>query len=145
MSSEVSATGFDAARFLSRFGHEGHNGLIGLRYVSHDADHVALAVPFQGNLATGAEGGLAEGVVLTLLDMTATVSVWTRVGRFRPHATIELRMDHLTTPQAGEELVARAECHTIQGQVAYVRGWARNSAGAEVATMAATYMFTDRE
>jgi acyl-coenzyme A thioesterase PaaI-like protein len=85
---------------------------------------------------------MSDGVLMTLLDMAGTLSVWTRLGQFRPHATLDLRVDHLEAIRAGVEIEAHAECYHLNDQVAYVRGRAYVDRDATIATLSATYAFT---
>lgn len=140
----VGAASFDVARFCRRFLAEGHNQFTGLRYVSHDAEHVELSMPY----ATALTGGLhpdamADGTVIALLDMAGTLSVWAALGHFRPHATVDMRIDHFAVPPPGEAIFGRASCHHLDGDVARVRAIARTGSGADIAAMVASYMFTD--
>jgi uncharacterized protein (TIGR00369 family) len=136
------AAGFDPGRFWRRFAAQGHNGLLQLQYVSHGADHVVLMAPCAPELVTPGEMTLADGVLITLLDMAGTLAVWTRLGHFRPNATLDLRVDHLEAIRAGVEIKAYAECHHLNEHVAYVRGHAYIDRNATVAALSATYAFT---
>jgi acyl-coenzyme A thioesterase PaaI-like protein len=134
--------GFDPGRFWRRFAAQGHNGLLQLQYVSHGADHVVLMAPCLPELVTPGEMTLADGVLITLLDMAGTLAVWTRLGHFRPNATLDLRVDHLEAIRVGVEIKAYAECYHLNEHVAYVRGHAYIDRNATVAALSATYAFT---
>ena len=138
----MQTAGFDPARFWRRFASQGHNGLLQLQYVSHGADHVILRAPSLPELLTQNERTLPDGVIITLLDMAGTLAVWTRLGHFRPHATLDLRVDHIEAVPTGVEIKAYVECYHLTEQVAYVRGHAYTDLSATVATVAATYVFT---
>jgi len=98
--------------------------------------------PCVPELVTPGEMTLADGVLITLLDMAGTLAVWTRLGQFRPNATLDLRVDHIEAIRAGVEIKAYAECYHLNDQVAYVRGHAYIDPNATVAALAATYAFT---
>lgn len=134
---------FDVARFFRRFGPEGHNGLMSLTYVSHSADHVELMIPGGTVTAEDPAQTVATGAIITLLDMAATLAVWSRVGAFRPHASLDFRVDHLSLPIIGDDIFGRAECYQLDDKIAFVRGSARMSGGLSVASFAGTYKFTD--
>jgi acyl-coenzyme A thioesterase PaaI-like protein len=136
------AAGFDPGRFWRRFASQGHNGLLQLQYVSHGADHVVLMAPCVPELVAPDEMTLADGVLITLMDMAGTLAVWTRLGQFRPHATLDLRVDQLEAIRAGLEIKAYAQCYHLNEQVAYVRGHANIDHNATVAALSATYTFT---
>ena len=136
--------GFDPARFIARFGGAGHSGLVGLRYVAHDVGSVELMIPYQPDLQVGPEPGvMADGAWVTLLDMAGTLAVWTRFGEFRPHATIDLRVNHLHPPRPGAEIVARAHCDPIASKIASVHGMVSNAPDHDIAMFLASYMFTE--
>lgn len=127
--------GFDPVRFWRHFGVHGHNGFLGLEYVTHTADHIEVKIPHRE--------GFAEGAVIALLDSAATLAIWTKSGRFRPHATVDLRIDHLAAPPSNTEIIARAECYSLEDKVAYVRATARTGEGLTVAVSTAIHLFTD--
>jgi acyl-coenzyme A thioesterase PaaI-like protein len=131
---------FDVPRFCARYLAEDHNALLGLRYLSHAVGHLQLELPYDPALADDEEGAVADGAIMALLDMAGTISVWSRIDRFQPHATIDLRVDHLRTPPAASIRCA-VDCFHVDDALARVRG----SAFADrepVATFAATYAFT---
>jgi uncharacterized protein (TIGR00369 family) len=138
----VAPESFDPGRFCRRFATQGHNGFLHLQYVSHGADHVVLKVPSRPELSTPNEKAPADGVLITLLDMAGTLAVWTRLGRFRPHATLDLRVDHVEAIPTGTEINAHAECYHLTEHVAYVRGHAYTERSATAAALSATYVFT---
>lgn len=127
---------FDAARFCRRFLAQGYNGHHGLRYVAHGEDWIELALP--------AGGGTGFGRLLTLLDMAGTIAVWVRAGLWRPHATVDCRIDEWEAMDPGVEWIGHARCTAIAGQIAFVQGHARPTGGDSSACSSATYMFTDR-
>ena len=141
MESKAKQTGFDVPRFCARFLAEDHNGLMGLRYLAHSPGHVELELPYNAAFAgDDRDGGMADGAIMTLLDMAGTISVWSRLDRFRPHATIDLRIDHLAVPPASSIRCA-VDCFHLDAELARVQGAAY--AGAEVvAQFTATYAFT---
>jgi uncharacterized protein (TIGR00369 family) len=138
----VQTAGFDAGRFWRRFGSEGHNGFLQIQYVSHGTDHVVVKAPCLPELYAPSERIFPDGVLITLLDMAGTLAVWTRLGHFKPHATLDLRLDHIEAIPTGVEIKAYAECYHLTEQVAYVRGNASTDGSPTIATLSATYVFT---
>jgi acyl-coenzyme A thioesterase PaaI-like protein len=133
---------FDVPRFCARYLAEDHNALIGLRYVAHAPGRLELELPYNPSLAREDGGAMADGAIMALLDMAGTISVWSRIDRFQPHATIDLRVDHLRVPPSGSIRCA-VDCFHVDAELARVRGAA--FAGADpVAGFAATYAFTGR-
>lgn len=134
---------FDAKRYCERFCNVGHNGLLGLRHVADGVGFIELSMPFSSHLSEpGKDGQTANGAIAALIDMTGTTAVWTRTGKFRPHATLSLRIDYLCDCSHGEELRARGECETAEQDIAHVRGTAFTTRGGVFAQFFATYMFT---
>jgi acyl-coenzyme A thioesterase PaaI-like protein len=132
---------FDVPRFCARFLAEDHNALMGLRYLAHVPGRLELELPYSPALARGdGDPAMADGAIMTLLDMAGTISVWSRIDEFRPHATIDLRIDHLQVPPPTSMRCA-VECFHVDADLARVRGEAYADTRL-VATFAATYAFT---
>lgn len=135
---------FDPRRFLRR-GVGGHGGLLGLGYHAHGTDWVELALPYaQSLVGDPASGVLASGPILTMMDMATSLAVWTRLGVFRPHATLDLRIDYLRPATPGRTVTGRGECYRITRAVSFVRGQAHDGDPDDpLAHVAGTFMFTD--
>jgi uncharacterized protein (TIGR00369 family) len=139
-------TGFDVPRF-ARLLDRGHGGRLGIRYHGHrdgEDGWVELALPYAdalvGDVATGA---VAAGPIVTLIDMATSIAIWARRGTFVPHATLDLRLDHLRPATAGRTLIGHGVCYRIAGPVAYVRGLAHDGDPADpVAHAVGTFMTT---
>lgn len=67
-------------------------------------------------------GGLHRGVVVTLLDTSCGLAIFSRLGDMRPIATIDLRVDFIREALPGADVRAEVECYAMQGDIAYVRG-----------------------
>lgn len=134
--------GFDPklfTEFASRFG---HGGALGIAYVGHGADWVELALDYRESLIGVAETGiLASGPIISLMDMAASLAVWVRLGRFRPQATLDMRVDYLRPAEPGRRIHGRGECYALKREIAFVRGIAHDGDPADpVANVAATFM-----
>jgi acyl-coenzyme A thioesterase PaaI-like protein len=115
----------------------------------------AMRARFRADLVSDpAEGGLAGGVITTLLDQTCgmAVSVAQRarspsaagLARYGTMATLDLRIDFVRPAKAGRDVVAEAECYSIAGGVAFVRGLAFEDDRADpVAAAQAAFMLTE--
>ncbi len=122
-----------------------HPGALGMRVVDHGADWCAIALDQRPDLMIDAdEGVLASGPIIALADMATSLAVWIREGRFRPSATIDLRVDYLRRAAPGQTIIARGECYRLTRSIAFVRGIAHDGDAADpIAHVAGTFMFTD--
>lgn len=135
---------FDVRRF-SRNLDRGHGGRLGIAYHDHGEGWVELALPWSAEqVGDPASGTIAAGPVMTLMDMATSIAVWAKRDRFAPHATLDLRLDHLRPPRTGGTLIGRGECYRLTPSVAFVRGAAHDGDPADpVAQMAGTFMLMD--
>lgn len=134
-------TGFDPEAFLHR--RVGHGGAIGLRYHDHGADWATLALPWRAELA-GADGDIAIGAIVTMIDVATAMAIWLARGGFGPQATLDLRLDRLRAAVPGRTLLGRGECRGITGPVAFVRGTVSDGDPADpVAYVTGSYMLLD--
>lgn len=118
---------FDLAAFLAH--RPGHGGLLGLSYHDQGANWAAIALPWRAELA-GADGELAPGVSIALMDVAGAAAIWRRLGRLIPQVTIDLRFDRWRAPAVGGGVVGRAECTAIIGDVGFFRGEVSDGSGA---------------
>lgn len=137
---------FDPARFAKRLGW-GHGGQLGIVYHDHGTDWVELALPFTAaQIGDPAQGLLASGPILTLMDMAASLAVWHRRGRFAPHATLDLRIDYLRSATPGRTVVGRGACYHLAHEVAFIRGEAHDGdADDPIAHVVGTFMLLDEQ
>ncbi len=135
------AKGFDAARFCKRYLAEGHSAALGLRYVGSGDGWIELVLPVRDGLR-GFDGDLSDAAVTSLLDMAGTISVWVKSGAWWPHATLDMRMDWIRDFSPDTELLGRACCEVIRGDIAYVTGEAHDAENRRLARFTATYMMT---
>ena len=136
---------FDPARFIASLGSFGHNGLIGVGYHAHGPDWCELVLPYRERLVGDpATGVLASGPVVTLMDMATSISIWLKSGKWRPQATLDLRVDYLRPAEPGKPVHGRGECYKLTRRIAFIRGEAHDGDPARpLAHVAGTYMFTD--
>jgi uncharacterized protein (TIGR00369 family) len=136
---------FDAERFFALASKVGHARALGLRYQDSGADWMELAMDWREELVGVSETGiLASGAIVSLIDTAGGGAIWSRVGRFRPMVTVDLRLDYLRPARKGERVHARCECNKITRQIAFVRGIAHVGNPADpVAISASTFMFLD--
>lgn len=65
---------------------------------------------------------LHGGCITTLLDAASGISVQLSLEAPGSIATLDLRVDFLTTAPARQDVVARAECYRLTRTIAFVRG-----------------------
>lgn len=142
----MASSGFDPVRFM-QFGARGHGGRLGIVYHAHGADWAELALPYSSALVGEEETGvLASGPILAMMDMATSVAVWLKLGIFRAHATLDLRIDYLRPAVPGRTVIGRGECYRITRAISFVRGIAHDGdADDPLAHVAGTYMFTDAQ
>ncbi len=134
---------FDPAYFF-RLGGRGHSARIGAQYHAHGPDWVELALPYDPALIGDPETGvIASGPILTMMDMATSLSVWLKLGTFRPHATLDLRIDYLRPATPGKTVIGHGECYRITRSISFIRGQAHDGDPDDpIAHVAGTYMFT---
>jgi acyl-coenzyme A thioesterase PaaI-like protein len=115
----------------------------------------AMRAPFRADLVGDpALGGLAGGVITTLLDQTCGMAVSKAVralqgdaptpDRFGTMATLDFRIDFVRAAKAGRDVIGVADCYQVAGGVAFVRGWAyEDDAGDPIAAAQAAFMLSD--
>lgn len=137
---------FDPRVFM-HFGKRAHAGRLGVEYHAHGSDWAELALPYNPALIGDETSGvLASGPILTMMDMATSLGVWLKLGAFRPHATLDLRIDYLRPARPGKTVFGRGECYRITRAISFVRGQAHDGDPADpLAHVAGTFMFTDAQ
>jgi len=136
---------FDAARFFEMARHVGHTRALGLEYVASGEDWMELSIDWREELVGIPESGiLASGAIVSLIDTASGGSIWTRLGHFRPMATVDLRIDYFRPALKGQRVFARCDCTKITSQIAFVRGIAHVGDREDpIAHSAGTFMLLD--
>jgi uncharacterized protein (TIGR00369 family) len=116
-------SGFDPARMFRTMEKFGHSAAIGMRYEGHGDDWAEIRLPWQDALIGDvAAGTVASGAIIALMDMTAGLSVWTRIKAFRPMVTLDLRIDYLRAAAPGRAITGHVACTRVARDIAFVRG-----------------------
>jgi uncharacterized protein (TIGR00369 family) len=136
---------FDPERFMSFVRHIGHGGAIGIAYRAHGEDWAELSLPYDGKLIGMPQSGiLASGPIISLMDMATSLAIWIKLGRFRPQATLDLRVDYLRPATPGATIVGRGTCLAAKRRIAFVGGTAHEGDESDpIARVTGTFMFTD--
>ena len=120
-------TAFDPALVNKLMGKSGHGGFLDMEYIGHGEDWVELAIDWRADLVADTETGiLASAVVISLMDNATSMSIWTKMGEFRPQVTMDLRVDYLRPSPAGARVYGRGICYHLTHSIGFVRGYAHN-------------------
>ena len=136
--------GFDPKLFMSYVSKVGHGGALAIAYHSHGEDWAELSLPYDEKLIGVVESGIiASGPIVSLMDMATSMAIWVKLDRFRPQATLGMRVDYLRPAAPGRRIVGRGECYRVTSSVGFVRGLAHDGDPADpVAHVTGTFMFT---
>ena len=135
---------FDPERFMAYVRHLGHGGALGIAYRGHGEDWVELSLPYDEKLVGMPESGIiASGPIISLMDMATSLAVWTKLGAFRPQATLDLRVDYLRPAAPGRTVIGRGTCFAAKRSVAFVSGIAHEGDQDDpIASVTGTFMVT---
>lgn len=119
-----------------------HNRALGMEVLELAGGVAVARLPWNERLVGNPElGVLHGGAVTTLIDATCGVSVFSKIQRPFPIATLDLRIDYLRSAAPRRDVIARAECYKLTRNVAFVRAIAYHDDPADpVATAAGTFM-----
>jgi len=118
---------FDPEQASRVLGKLGHGGFLGMRYGNHGPDWFEGELPWREDLVgAGNTGVLASGPIISLFDNTTSMAIWTRLGRFVPQVTLDLRIDYVRAAVPGRSVIARAECYQLRGDLAFARALAHD-------------------
>lgn len=102
-----------------------HGQALGLDLVTLEKGRVTLSLPYDERLVGNPQTGtLHGGVITTLLDSAAGLSVFTVLDDIAPIATLDLRIDYLKPATPGRAVIGHAHCYRHTRNVAFVWGLA---------------------
>lgn len=135
-------SGFDVWTFFELARAVGHGRALGFEIVEAGDDWLAMRLPWKPELVAFPEtGGMASGPIVSLIDTCSGVSVWRKLGEFRPAVTLDLRVDYFRPAARDEAVIARCQCTRITRRVAFVSGVAHGGDPERpIARSAATFM-----
>jgi len=132
----------DIARFAELL--SGHSTELGQRYVAHGDDWAEMGFDYDPRFAMQTTTGiLASGPIISLIDSVSSFSIIAKIKRFRPMATLDLRIDYLRSAPPGRAINARATCYRVTRNVAFVRCEAHDGDPADpIALSMSSFFFT---
>jgi uncharacterized protein (TIGR00369 family) len=132
---------FDGA-FLAQILHAiPHATAIGMRATEIGTGRAVLELDWRPDLVGDAASDVIHGgVITTMLDTAAGLSVMSRVTEVMQIATLDLRIDYLRPAVPRRAVFAEATCYRLARSVAFVRGRAYHEPGDDIAASLATFM-----
>lgn len=103
---------------------------MGISVVSAKNGTAEMKIPFNADLADE-DGAMHAGAIVTLLDTTCGLAVFSALDSMQPIATIDLRIDMVRPVPAGQGIKAVVVCEAIRDCVAYISGKAYGETGNE--------------
>ncbi len=120
-------TRFDPAVVNQFMGQFGHGGFLNMQFVGHGDDWVELAIDWREDLVGDVTTGvMASAAVISLMDNATSMSIWNKLGEFRPQVTMDLRIDYLRPSPSGQRLFGRGICYHLTHNIGFVRGFAHS-------------------
>lgn len=99
-----------------------HCQALGMSIVSADQSGVTVELPWSeeivGNMETGV---IHSGVVTTLMDTTCGISTVAALPAPEACPTLDLRIDHMTTPEPHKSLFATVEAYRVTRNIVFTR------------------------
>lgn len=119
-----------------------HTHALGFVYEGVAGDRIRLRTPWREDLVGDPETGVfAGGLVTAMLDHVGGLAVWTKLGRYQPIATLDLRVDYMRPARPRVDLLGEARCYRVTRTIGFVRAWAFEDDPADpVAASQATYV-----
>lgn len=117
---------------------------LGIDLTQVDAEAAQGRLPYKPELLGDAERQLIHtGVITSLIDSICGLALLAHIGRPTRIATLDLRVDYLRASRPGADLVCRADCYRLTGQIAFLRAsvW-QDDPQQPVATSLGTFMRT---
>jgi uncharacterized protein (TIGR00369 family) len=123
-----------------------HNRALGIEAVEFAPGIAAARLPWRDDLVGNPDTGVLHGGAITaLIDACCGASVFQKLRRPQPIATLDLRIDYLKPAVPRLDVIARAECYRVTRNVAFVRGIAyQDHEDRPIASAAGAFMLGTR-
>lgn len=106
-------------RFLAALA---HMRKLNMQAVAADKHQVTVMLPVQEALQNHQfKTYMHGGVLTTLVDTASSMSTLVALDEYELCPTLDLRIDHMSTPQLSQPLYAQAECYRITRSVLFTR------------------------
>ena len=111
-----------ANRFLSAIP---HCQTLGMSIVSADQTGITIELPWSEQIVGNRETGVIHsGAVTTLMDTSCGISTVAALPSPEACPTLDLRIDHMTTPEPRKSLFATVEAYRVTRNIIFTRGTA---------------------
>ncbi len=99
-----------------------HCAYLGMQLIETGPCFATIRLPYKPEpVGDPTKGVVFGGVITTLIDHTAGLSVFCSLEEMRAIATLDLRIDYLRAAEPGADLIGHAECYKTTTNVAFVR------------------------
>jgi uncharacterized protein (TIGR00369 family) len=121
-----------------------YTGLLKMEAVAASDEGCIIALPYCEDLVGDPDSGVLHGGAITaLMDVCYGFSVYFRIKKFVPMATLDLRIDYLRPAQPQRRVFASASCYKLTQELAFVRGHAYDEdPDNPISTSVGIFMFT---
>ncbi|WP_281645399.1 PaaI family thioesterase [Parendozoicomonas sp. Alg238-R29] len=119
-----------------------HCKTLGMSIVSADQSGITIELPWSEQIVGNRDTGVIHsGVVTTLMDTSCGISTVTALPAPEACPTLDLRIDHMTTPEPEKSLFATVEAYRVTRNIVFTRGTAwQDSPDQPIAHAVGTFM-----
>lgn len=119
-----------------------HMRKLQMQVIKADEKSVTVVLPVQDQLVSAAfDTYMHGGVLTTLVDTASSLSTIPALKEYELCPTLDLRIDHMSTPVVSQPLYAHAECYRVTRNVLFTRATVyQENPGKPVAYAISTFM-----